>query len=732
MYRSIVVATALFATIILHAAAVGQVVQKKGGEIRINTPEVAGAYINPWPAKYEDAYWARIQPLLASQKGKIRTDVTGEHEKWSIPQTLLAYFAGGGDAAALKALQQGGGDGDHGHTDGVDFYWSFTLKGQARKYFLLKDVMDKGYVAKYVSGAKAWTAGDVKPNMELVLALDSPDEDVRKMALGMLQRMRAKISADLADKATNDEAKAAMLEYLKSPMANADFGADREKWRAWWKFFSDRGWKVFEEVERLINIRPHPKHGVGTGPVGGAWDPKVRGFWADARNTDNLRGMRETAAYLFAEEVGNEPVRKLYKEKIRRTAVAFMEMGMGEWDSTSYHMHSFAAYLNLYDFAKDEEVVGYAKAILDYLSAAGAVKYFHGAWAGPVKRDYGTSGSWDTTSEGFYPYFGSAPAKQAKPDLEHAFIFSSTYRPPMAIVKMGEKRVAEPFELFNSHPNYENWLPGKGERPLYHETMFYGTTFQMGTLSRGSDGYDTAGFKLAMRNAEGGADLMLVGTASGEVRRNNAVTTVGGDQIGQYRHMAMLLNTKAGSDFILIGPKGMKQETAGAATVLVGDQTWVALVPINAGDFAIDRIKPKQPKGGPKLSSYGFKGKGGAIAGMAVIVGDVNSHGSLKAFKQSIASVKPAIDGQKVTIAEGKRTLAVAYAEGEPNVWRDGKRHDWEKHFDVFAPAEGGDAPIHSGWKQRRLHVAYGGYTFTGTLTEDGRYVSENAGPGLK
>jgi len=706
-----------------------QVIYREAGEIRVNTPDVPAQHLNPWPAEQEDAYWRRVQPLLEPHVGKIRTDVHGEAEKWSIPQTLLAYIAGGGDAKALAALQQPGGDADHDHTEDIDFYWSFTLKGQARKYFLLTDHMDPAYVERFREGGKAWSAGDVKPNMELVLALDSPDPRVRTMALDMLRKMRANLTREAAEQATNPDAGAAILAYLDSPMAGQDFGDDRDKWRAWWGLFSDRGWKTFEEVERLINIRPHPKHGIGSGPVGATWNPSVRGFWADARNTDNLRGMRETTAYLFAEETGNEATRKLYKEKLRRTAHAFLEMGMGEWDSTSYHMHSFAAYLNLYDFAEDEQVVGYAKAILDYLSAAGAVKYFHGAWAGPVKRDYGTTGPWDTTSKGLYPYFGAAPASAAKPDLEHAFIFTSSYRPPMALVKLAEKNIDQPFELLNSHPAYENWLPGQSDRPEFFETMYYGTTYQLGTLADGSDGYDTAGFKLAALGGDGVGRLVLAGTApDGKIKRNDAVSSAGGDRIGQFQNMALLVNGRhPDTHFYVKLPDGAKIEQDGGKTFVTINDTWIMLQPIPAGDatFQTGKIKPK--KGGGAMLS--FQGRPGKASGFAMLVGDAAGHGSYAAFKRLPGEVVD--DGGMITWSvNGGQSVGVRYA-GPLTIWRNGKPHDFSQHVDVFQPADGGTAPIHSGWKQPSITVDYGGYTFTGRMTEDGHYISESTGPGL-
>ena len=731
MPRTLSIAAALFA-VCLAVPVSAQLVVKQGDEIRVNTPDIPAAYVNQWTKAQEDAYWQRAQVLLKPHVGKIRTDVTGEHEKWSIPQTLLAYLAGAGDEKALRALEQPGGDGDHGHTAGMDFYWSFTLKGQPRKYFFLKNELSKDYVSKFYEGAKLWSADDVKPNMELVLALDSPDADVRAHALKLLNEMRSRLTAENAAKATNDAAKAAILAYLESDLAKADFGDDKDKWSAFWQVFSDRGWMVFEEVERLLNPRPHPKYGIGTGPVGATWNPNVRGYWADARNTDNLRGMREVAAYLFAEETGNELTRKLYKEKIRRTAYGFMGVGMGEWDSEGYHGHSFAAYLNLYDFAKDPQVKGYAKAILDYLVACGGVKYFHGAWGGPVKRDYGNVKPFSTAAATFFPYFGQAPADKAHTDLEHAFVFTSSYRPPMAIVKMAEKEHKQPFEMLNTHPEYENWLPGKSEEPSFRETIYFGHTYQIGSLIDGSDGFDTNGFKMVMTNAQGTADYVLAGSGSGKVVRNNTVSTVRGDHFAQYRNLVLMLNdSKPEADFFVMFPKDAKVETQGEVTLIRGHETWIAVRPVNGSAFA-DKIKPAKAD---HLTALTTTGKGGPVAGYAMQVGDAQSYGSYEKFKAAVTGAKVQIDGSKVTYtdATGISVAMDVKAGGKlPKVWRNGKEHDWSRHMAVFQPADGGKAPLSLGWKQHTLHAEAGGYTFTGELKDDGTYVTTESGPGIE
>lgn len=84
--------------------------------------------------------------------------------------------------------------------------------------------------------------------------------------------------------------------------------------------------------------------------------------------------MREVAIYLMAEETGNELTRKIFKERLRITAKNFLTLGNGEWDSPAYLAHTATAYVNLYDFAKDEEVRLLAKGILDFIMTSAAIK----------------------------------------------------------------------------------------------------------------------------------------------------------------------------------------------------------------------------------------------------------------------------------------------------------------------------------------------------------------------
>ena len=366
---------------------------------------------NPWPQSYTDEYEKRVSEFGAYCKGKNNPATTGEHEKWGLPETFSS-FIGGDFEGALAAMQAGDleANRDHAHTLGYDFYWCFTLKGQAHKYFYYGEDFKKAYYEKMKEAAKLWTANDPRPSLELIGLLDAADAQSRKAIEGILQKMwrSPKEVKAMAEQAMGEghPNKKRFGQYMLSIVDRlpVTMPSSTKEWTAWWRliaaFSEANSWMIFEEYERRANPFPHPKYGIGSGPVGAQWNPGTRGMRADARNTDNLRGMREVAIYLFAEETGNEEVRRIYAEKIKASALKYLAVGNGEWDSEGYLAHTFAAYVNAYAFARDTQVRLHAKAILDSISLSAAKKYWRGAWGGPVKRDYGNQAPWAGSAAG--------------------------------------------------------------------------------------------------------------------------------------------------------------------------------------------------------------------------------------------------------------------------------------------------------------------------------------------
>jgi hypothetical protein len=188
---------------------------------------------------------------------------------------------------------------------------------------------------------------------------------------------------------------------------------------------------------------------------------------------------------------------------------------MGEWDSENYHGHSVAPLLNVYDFAKDEEVKLAAKAALDFVMATGAVKYYRGGFNGPTKRDYNHAQPFGGSAANMlWVYFGDAPRKNEQFESDEVHILTSAYRPPAAVVELARKNFARPAEILASKAHYEATTAHELDKgPQYFETHFFGRTFQLGSLVSGTSAgaSDVNGFKLLAFDGERGVcDLQCV------------------------------------------------------------------------------------------------------------------------------------------------------------------------------------------------------------------------------
>ena len=711
-------------------------VSEQDGKIVVSPVRDPGRFANPWPEKWEREYRQRADYAIRTFKGKVDSRTQDEHEKWALPSTIGAFYAGDYDEAigALQA-QDLQAERDHSHTRGIDLYWCFTLKGQMYKWFGFNQDFTDAYREQFSEGMRLWTESDPRPTLEYVLSLRSPYPEVREFVQQQLSKMWRNTEQLLAMAAEAEEEghqnKIRFAEFIRANAAEIGGehpGDDPDKWYEWWRVIAAGDWMIYEEYERRVNPNPHPKYGIGRGPVGADWSPATRGMRADARNTDNLRGMREVAIYLSAEASGNETVRLLYKDRLHRTALAFWNMGNGEWDSETYLGHTQAAYVNLFSFAQDEEVRGYAKAILDYLFTSGAMKYWRGAWGGPVCRDYGNIQRFSGAAKTAWLFFGDAPEKPER-ELEWAFFFGSGYRPPAATVALARKQFDRPVEILASHPIYSNWLPGNYERPHYHETMAYGKTWQLGSLAQGHAG-DVNGFKLLLHDDKFGATYFI--PLTGRVR-NPAVGSAGRDNVVQWLNAALWLNGQQGDvPFSFVLPRSAGIEKAGDALVVRTEKTWVALIPYNLK--MTDKIENLQVRRDTHDIQGILSAEGGAgLSGFALEIGDADSHGSFDAFVRAVREkarvakgennriVYTATDGRRLSMEHG------AAERGNPRFWRNDDEHLWENHFAMWR-SPGDEGPVDMGWHERRLKVRAGGFTFSGELAEDGTYTWSESG----
>ena len=462
-----------------------------------------------------------------------------------------------------------------------------------------------------------------------------------------------------------------------------------------------------------------------------SWTPDFMNSWVDVRCTDNLRAMRETSVYLMAEETRNEQVRLKYKSIIRRYVWALWNIGMGEWDSENYHMHTFAPYLNLYDFAKDPEVKRLAKAALDILITMGAVKYYDGGFSGPIKRDYNKPYVFGGAAGELWLYFGDTPLANPHVHGDSIHIITSNYRPPAAVVDLARKRSGVPYEIFASKPTYENWkTEGEGypaadyqdadHEPAFFETTYVGHTFQFGTLPQGSHG-DVNGFKLLMRDSKKGAQFFVAASVEKpkDVNRGS-----GKDKIGQYRNVAINLTADGNAHWSFLVPAGATVETSRGVTFVRNKGTYIALHPVN---LEIGRPDGKSPsRKWPNVQGMTAKGTGGAVSGFAMEVGEEPIHGSYDAFKRAVTSkANLKISGVHVSY-KGSRGEGVALQlpPGKAAVvWRNGREVRYDKsRWPLYQGADGGASPVTLGWKEGKLVVSSGGKRFEAEFTRDGEY----------
>jgi hypothetical protein len=638
----------------MSAPLLGQEIHRDSEGIRVEPVEVPADLVNNWPAEEEKAFWQRANAILKAMTSnadgsprKVDARTFFESEKWSYPSAFAAILVGRTEPG-LKVLQAEDADAGrwHQHTEGIDFFPAFTLKGQMRKYFFFGNMLAPEYRQRMRSGAANWTR-----------------TDPRNTPHPIFQKFNSKVE----------------------------------------------GWTP----ERFGNKQ------------------------ADSRNTDNLRAMRDIAIYLFAQETRNTETMDAAARDIKWYVDSLYSVGMGEWDSETYHPHSVAAYLNLYDFAQDDAMRGVAKAALDHMFTAAALKYFYGTHAGASKRDYGHSykpaGGAFTK---FFPlYFGQVPRPEIATEWDVLHAITSAYRPPAAVLALARKEFERPVEVLATHPTYEHWKPGGSDKPRNFETIHIGRTFQMASVVSTSAENDLAPFRLSAASAERGADVFA---ASSKPKLNEKFA---GDQIGQYRNLLVWLrpgNEKEPFAFLL--PSGAKlEQQSDVWFAQVGDGTYLAIRPIGLAAPApapADSEAAKHiAKIYPQATLYLAPAVEGAYIGFAMEVGEAPQHDSLAAFQQAVLSsgkldLSGAGNGRiRLTGSDGAFVELTHEATNDlPKLSRNGTVRDWNDpaNWRLYHTVNGGDKPlIELGWKERTLRVNAGGHSFQATLSPEGQATFE-------
>ena len=462
--------------------------------------------------------------------------------------------------------------------------------------------------------------------------------------------------------------------------------------------------------------RPHPRYGEGNRTREG-WGPDVKGGWVDARDTDNLRAMREVAIYLAAEESGNEATRQAALARIREYVVSLYQVGMREWDSSNYHGHALSSWHNLYDFARDSEVRGLAKACLDSLYATAAWKYRRGTFGGPQLRDYGgsTVPFGGNAIHALELYFGASPLPDPAPDRDDVHHATSGYRPPRAVVHLARKEFVVPVETTSSKPPYRLWAPDGAMEPMYRETQFVGAGYQMGTLVSGrpEQAWNPSVFSLVVDDpARGAVHASWMVAPPWEHQSKRA-----GDQVAQFRNRVVWLRPAGpGSSFFLQLPADAQWSIATIPWRIDVRSVSLFVWPLQLG--AARTVTPPGRTAGAfaKEAVFEISTVGEELAGFAM---EVLPSGAPIPSKAAFA--KKAKNQYELIATDGGRLHVTWNAESDlPVVQRDGIAWDWAALRAPYAPTTG-SSPIRQDWLSGRLTVEAGGWRFVSEVDPSGR-----------
>lgn len=478
--------------------------------------------------------------------------------------------------------------------------------------------------------------------------------------------------------------------------------------------------------------REHPQFGRGDRSIKDGWGPQKFGSWVDVRDTDNLRAMRDTSVYLFAEAAGNEQTRLLYKEKIRGWVAMLYHVGMREWDSPNYLPHTLAPYHNLYDFAEDDEVRGYAKAALDWLYASAALKYYRGGFAGPNSRDYGNANAplLAPAATWLWVLFGDTPLKPEDPHYDLVHLATSAYRPPLAVVALARKSGWNGAHFLSSqHPPYKIWQPDDTSfSPAYDATVFAGSHHLLGTL-RGHGGdtpWDVSPFKLLVNSAERGVDfLVLSSNPPWEHAR-----FLPEDHIVQDYGRVIWMRPAGDKPWHLQAPSSARLEEAGRSWVVHFEDIELHLWPLNLGfhearpDEKVQQRYPNErwwtltPHDATRPAGFGIEvwEKANVVRIRERIQRQVPTLDNLRPWERVWKPEGPRVGDAGISFP-GRFAMGIAAVGGELTI----QENDWAHREGVFSNAGlDGGPPLRQAWLSGKLEVTAGGRRFTGTLRAEG------------
>ncbi|MFZ4725506.1 MAG: T9SS type A sorting domain-containing protein [Paludibacter sp.] len=223
-----------------------------------------------------------------------------------------------------------------------------------------------------------------------------------------------------------------------------------------------------------------------------AWDREDSYNLFTSEGTENHLAMTRPSAYLYAQIARDSfpadfpnAQQKLDKVKswISDWSKTLYVSGLGEWNSSTYAPYGIIGWIALYEGAKDPDVRKMAQAVLDYYACEMALHYTQGIVGGYESRN--STGYESVVTGGDYfswLWFGDSPRKISwavgSQNMEAStaiYAAVSSYRPPLAAVKLAKKQFPKNVMYYNSKGEYLMNNPG-----AVKQTFYIGNTYTLG------------------------------------------------------------------------------------------------------------------------------------------------------------------------------------------------------------------------------------------------------------
>jgi hypothetical protein len=264
---------------------------------------------------------------------------------------------------------------------------------------------------------------------------------------------------------------------------------------------------------------------------------KKHNFWTSG-GTENFVNMLRTSGYLLAQKavplkLPQSTQRLREKEKwLRYKADKTYQTGTAEWDSSSYTIFNLIGWLNVYDFAENEEIKAIAKAVLDYYASAIALKYTYGVYGGAEQRGGSAMSSYNSYTD----YLGWLWFSEYIPTEDSFFNWpqyiqlihpaTSSYRPPKEAIVLARKQQPEVSLYQNAKANYGL---GKLEIP---EVFYIDKTYTLGTALV-TNGEQIVNWKLVSYPSQSDEEAIVV-TGSNSYGKNQTKNGMGKTLFDRY------------------------------------------------------------------------------------------------------------------------------------------------------------------------------------------------------